>query len=136
MKLEEQIIKMLQGTEVIATVGFSTKPHKPSHYVPRYLMEQGYKVIPVHPEADDILGEKAYPTLKEVPDEVDLVQLFRPSAEVPPHVEEAIEVGADFIWMQLGIRNKEAAARAREAGLEVIQDRCLMVDHRNLKSKL
>lgn len=136
MKLEEKMIKMLRETNVIATVGFSTKPHKPSHYVPRYMIEQGYKVIPVHPKADEILGEKAYPTLLDVPEEVDMVQLFRPSSQVPPHVDEAIEINADFIWMQLGISHKEAAAKARQAGLEVVQDRCLMVEHRRLQDKI
>ena len=136
MSQEAIIVKMLRETKAIATVGFSTKAHKPSHYVPRYLLEEGYQVIPVNPNADEILGQKAYPTLEQVPMEVDMVQLFRPSDQVAPHVDEAIEMGAKFIWMQLGIKNKEVAAKAREAGLEVIQNRCLMVDHRRLKSQL
>ena len=136
MSLEERMLHMLRETKTIATVGFSSSPHKPSHYVPRYLMEHGYKVVPVNPNAEEILGEKAYPLLEEVPGEVDMVQLFRPSDEVGPHVEQAIEMGAKFLWMQLGIRNKEAAARARDAGLEVVQDRCLMVEHRRLRDQL
>jgi predicted CoA-binding protein len=136
MKLDERMLRMLRETETIATVGFSTKPYKPSHYVPRYMMEQGYRVIPVHPEADEILGEKSYTNLRDIPEEVDLVQLFRPSDQVPPHVDEAVEIGADFIWMQLGINHKEAAARARQAGLEVIEDRCMMVEHRRLRSEI
>ncbi|MFP3852990.1 MAG: CoA-binding protein [Anaerolineales bacterium] len=136
MNLEDRIQHILRETKTIATVGFSSSPHKPSHYVPRYLMEHGYRVIPVNPNADEILGEKAYPSLAEVPEEVDMVQLFRPSDEVAPHVEQAIEMGARFLWLQLGIRNEEAAAVAREAGLEVIQDRCMMVDHRRIRSQL
>lgn len=136
MSLEERMLHMLRETKTIATVGFSTSPHKPSHYVPRYLMEHGYEVVPVNPNAEEILGEKAYPLLEEVPGEVDMVQLFRPSDEVGSHVEQAIEMGAKFLWMQLGIRNKEAAARARDAGLEVVQDRCLMVEHRRLRDQL
>lgn len=130
------MVKMLRETEVIATIGFSSKAYKPSHYVPRYMLEQGYQVIPVNPNADEILEQKAYPQLEEVPVAVDMVQIFRPSEQVPPFVDEAIAKGAKFLWLQLGIRHKEAAAKARQAGLEVIMDRCLMVEHRRLKSQL
>lgn len=136
MKLDELMLTMLKQTKVIATVGFSKHAYKPSHYVPRYLMEQGYTVIPVNPYAEEILGEKSYPSLREIPVAVDMVQLFRPSDEVTPHVAEAIEIGAQFIWMQLGIKNKEAAAKARQAGIAVIQDRCLLVEHRRLQEAL
>lgn len=130
MALTELMVRIFEQTQTIAAVGFSRRPHKPSHYVPRYLMEHGYRVIPVHPAAQSILGEQAYPLLTDVPDPVDLVQLFRPSAEVGPHVDMAIELGASFIWMQLGIRDPEAAKRARDAGLEVVMDSCMMVEHR------
>lgn len=125
-----EIDRILQQTETIATVGFSRSPEKEAQKVPRYLMDHGYQVIPVNPNADSILGQKAYPDLVSVPEPVDLVQLFRPSDQVMPHVEQAIEIGADAIWMQLGIANEEAAALAREAGLSVVMDRCMRVEHR------
>lgn len=128
----DRLRRILKETRTIATVGFSRHPHKPSHSVPRYLMHHGYRVIPVNPGADEILGEKAYPSVDEVPVPIDLVQIFRPSDQVGPHVEAAIEAGAKFIWMQQGIVNQQAAERARAAGLEVVMDRCMMVDHRRL----
>lgn len=130
MAASELIARIFLEADAIATVGFSTRPYKPSHYVPRYMMEHGYRVIPVHPSAQSILGQVAYPLLTQVPERIDLVQLFRPSEEVGPHVDMAIEMGARFVWMQLGIRNQQAAARARAAGLEVVMDSCMMVEHR------
>lgn len=126
----ELIARIFEETETIATVGLSTQPYKPSHYVPRYMMEHGYRVIPVHPTADSILGEKAYPLLSQVPGQVDTVQIFRPSAEVGPHVGMAIDLGARFVWTQVGIVDREAAARAQAAGLEVVMNRCMQVEHR------
>lgn len=130
MSVEETIERMMRESKRIATVGFSTTPTKPSHYVPRYMLEAGYEVIPVHPKADEILGQKAYRNLLDVPGKVDMVQLFRPSHKVMPHVKEAIEIGARFIWMQLGIANEEAAEIARREGIEVLMDRCFMIEHR------
>lgn len=115
-------------------VGLSPKPHRDSHEVARYLKDNGYRIIPVYPRAESILGEKAYPDLKSIPEEVDVVDIFRKSQDVPPVVEEAIEIGAKAVWMELGIVNEEAAARAREAGLGVVMDRCMLVEHRNLVS--
>ena len=125
-----EIDRILEQTETIATVGFSRSPEKEAHKVPRYLMDHGYRVIPVNPGADEILGQKAYPDLKLIPEPVDLVQIFRPSDQVMPHVKGAIEIGADAIWMQLGIANEEAASLAREAGLTVVMDLCMRVEHR------
>lgn len=130
------IERLLKGSEVIATVGFSRDPAKQAHRVPRYLLDHGYEVIPVNPHADEILGRKAYPDLRSVPDEVDLVQMFRPSDQVLPHVKQAIEIGAKAIWMQQGIANQEAAELAREAGLEVVMDRCMKVEHRLRSARL
>ncbi|MGA9532386.1 MAG: CoA-binding protein [Anaerolineales bacterium] len=129
---DAQLRRILQETDTIATVGFSTHRGKPSHYVPSYMMGHGYRVIPVNPNADEILGQKAYSTLADITEPIDLVQLFRPSDQVGPHVEAAIEAGARFIWMQQGIVNQEAADRARQAGLEVVMDRCMMVEHQRL----
>lgn len=130
------IHRILEEVETIATVGFSRKPAKQAHQVPRYLMDHGYRVIPVNPNADEILGQKAYPDLRSLPEPVDLVQLFRPSDQVSPHVEAAIEIGAKYIWMQQGIAHAEAAETARQAGLEVVMDRCMKVEHQLMASRL
>jgi predicted CoA-binding protein len=126
----ETIDQLLQITETIAVVGLSSRQHRPGYYVPAYLQAQGYQIIPVNPYLDEALGEKAYPNLSSIPDSVDLVLLFRRSEAVPPIVAEAIAIGADAVWMQSGIRNQAAADIARAAGLEVVMDRCMMVEHR------
>lgn len=129
---DELMREMFAESKRIATVGFSRRTTKPSHYVPRYLMEHGYQVVPVNPHAEEVAGEVAYVDLRAVPGEVDLVQIFRPSDQVGPIVDQAIEIGARYIWMQLGIADETAAAEARKAGLKVIMDRCAMVEHRRL----
>ena len=128
----DQVKQILLDTRTIAVVGMSTHPDRPSHDVPRYLQAHGYRIIPVNLTADEILGEKAYPSLSAIPRDIpiDTVEIFLPSAEVPPVVEEAIAIGAKVIWMQEGIRNEEAAKRATEAGLLVLQDRCMRAAHR------
>ncbi len=133
---EELVRRILEEVETIATVGFSRYPAKQAHKVPRYLMDQGYRVIPVNPNADEILGQTAYPDLRSVPDSVDLVQLFRPSDQVMPHVEAAIEIGAKFVWMQQGIAHNEAAEKARQAGLHVVMNRCMRVEHQLTAARL
>jgi predicted CoA-binding protein len=132
MEGDAELRRILQDTETIATVGFSTHPWKPSHYVPSYLMSHGYRVIPVNPGADEILGQKSYAALADIPEPIDMVQLFRPSDQVGPYVDAAIAAGARYVWMQQGIVNREAAERARAAGLEVVMNRCMMVDHKRL----
>jgi uncharacterized protein len=128
----DQVKQILLDTKTIAVVGMSTRPDRPSHDVPRYLKEHGYRIIPINPKASEILGEKAYPTLTAIPasEHVDTVEIFLRSENVPPVVEEAIKTGAHVVWMQEGIRNEEAARRAREAGLLVVQDRCMRAAHR------
>lgn len=126
----EAIDKILAETKTIAVVGFSSRTHKAGYYVPAYLQEQGYRIIPVNPFLDEGLGEKAYPDLPSVPKPVDLVLIFQRSANVPPFVDQAIEIGAKAVWMQQGIYNETAAAKARAAGLDVVQDACMMVEHR------
>ena len=114
----------------IAVVGMSKNPEKEAHTVPKYLLQHGYDIIPVNPTATEILGLPAYPNLKSIPRDYDVVDLFRPSPDVPPFVDEAIEDGrAKVIWMQLGIRNDEAARKAEAAGLTVVQSRCLRTEH-------
>ena len=126
------IRRILQYSQTIAIVGLSPKPHRPSNQVARYLMEAGYRIIPVNPGQDTILGLPCYPNLLAIPAQVDLVDIFRRQEEVLPIVEEAIAIGAKFVWMQEGIVNDEAAAKARAAGLEVVMDRCTKIDHMNL----
>ena len=127
---QETIEKLLNETKTIAVVGMTSRPSRPDHYVSAYLKNNGYRIIPVNPYEEKVLGEKAYPDLRAVPEPVDLVLLFRRPEHVPPHVEEAIDIGAGAVWMQSGIVNREAARRAQEAGLDVVMDACMMIEHR------
>lgn len=130
---EEAIREVLETYKTVAVVGCSRDPAKDAHTVPRFLQEHGYRVVPVNPFADEILGETAYPSLKDVPFSIDIVDVFRPSDQVGPVVEDALETDAKVVWMQLGIRNEEAARRAREAGLQVFQDRCMRIEVNRLR---
>ena len=127
-----KIRHILKDSKNIAVVGLSPNPHRPSHQVARYLMEAGYTIIPVNPGQDEILGMTCYPNLQAIPTPLDMVDIFRRQEKVMPIVEDAIAIGAKFIWMQEGIVNKEAAAKAEAAGLSVIMDRCTKIDHMNL----
>lgn len=130
----DQIVrKILDETKTIAVVGLSSRRERPGYYVPAYLQRQGYRIIPVNPALSEALGENAYPDLPSVPEPVDLVLLFRRSEAVPPFVEDAIRIGARAVWMQSGIANEEAAGSARRAGMDVVMDRCMMVEHRRWK---
>jgi predicted CoA-binding protein len=128
---DEAALRLLKTYRVIAVVGLSANPEKPAHHVPKYLKEHGYTVIPVNPTAKgDILGEKVYPSLRDIPQKVEIVDIFRPAGDVPPIVEDAIAIGAKAVWMQEGIVHNEAARRARAAGLEVVMSKCMMKVHR------
>lgn len=131
----DTIDRLLRTVETIAVVGLSSEERRAGYYVPAYLQRQGYRIIPVNPYLDEALGEEAYPNLHAIPQEVDLVLLFRRSEAVPPIVEQAIEIGAPAVWMQSGIVNQEAAERAREAGLDVVMNACMMVEHRRRASR-
>ena len=131
---QDTIEKILKNIRTIAVVGFSSQPEKAGHYVPAYLQEQGYRIIPVNPNLEAGLGERAYPELTSIPEPVDLVLLFRRSEAIPPFVEQAIEIGAKAVWTQLGIADEPAAAKARQAGLEVVMDACMMVEHRRTRA--
>ncbi|WP_323171538.1 CoA-binding protein [Natrialba sp. PRR66] len=137
MPLEsDAALREILGLETIAVVGCSRTPGKAAHDVPAYLRDHGYDVIPVNPFADEIFGRKALDTLADVEDEIDIVCLFRPSEEVAGIVETALDhTDADVIWTQQGIRDDEAAARAEEAGRQVVQDRCMKVEHRRLHAE-
>lgn len=128
----EHIEGILKRAKTIAVVGLSPKADRPSYGVASYLKEQGYRIIPVNPAADEVLGEKCYPDLSSIGERVDVVDIFRRAEDVPPIVEEAIKIGAETVWMQEGIVSEEAAARAREAGLEVVMDRCMLQEHKRL----
>lgn len=117
---QEQL--QLANASTIAVVGISPRPERPSHYVARYLQEQGYRIIPVNPMLETALGERCYPNLKSVPERVDMVDIFRRSEHVGPIVDDAIAIGAKYIWMQDGVVDEAAAVRAREAGLSVVMD--------------
>lgn len=138
MSYEEQqtIEKILRTARTIATVGFSDDTEKPSHRVPAYLQSQGYRVIPVNPRLETGLGEKAYASLSDVPEPIDVVQIFRRSDQVGPIVDEAIAAGAKAVWMQIGIVDELAAARARAAGLDVVMNQCMKVQHTRWSSTM
>ncbi|CAN5401899.1 CoA-binding protein [soil metagenome] len=120
---------LLANAKTIAIVGLSTEKTKASNMVGSYLKDEGYTIIPIHPKATEILGEKAYPDLKSVPVHIDIVDIFRPPNEMPGIVAQAIEIGADSVWMQLKLANIEAAETARSAGLKVVADRCIKMEH-------
>ena len=124
--------EILQSARTVAVVGLSGKRYRPSYGVAEYLKREGYRVVPVNPEETEVLGEKCYPDLDSVPGEIDVVDVFRRSEFVPEIVEAAIRKGAKVIWMQEGVIHEEAARRAREAGLTVVMDRCILKDHRRL----
>jgi predicted CoA-binding protein len=120
---------ILKNSRTIAVVGASGNPKRDSHRIFKYLLEAGYTVLPVNPGETEVLGRKAYPDLKSVPVKVDLVDIFRRPEAVPGIVDEAIAIGAKAVWMQLGIRHAAAARKAKQAGLQVVQDRCIYVEH-------
>jgi predicted CoA-binding protein len=130
---EDAELREILDHDIIAVVGCSTTPGKAAHDIPAYLQDQGYTVVPVNPYADEILGEAAYDSLTDVPDEIDIVDVVRPSDEVADIVDETLERDdVSVVWMQLGISDDEAAERAEDAGLQVVQDRCLKVEHGRL----
>jgi predicted CoA-binding protein/signal transduction histidine kinase len=129
---DEKLKEILQDYHTIAVVGISSKPDKPAYSVPAYLQSKGYKIIPVNPNLDEVLGEKAYPDLLSVPEKVDIVEIFRRIEDVPPVVEQAIQIGAKVVWMQEGIVHEQACEQARHAGLIVVMDTCMRATHRRL----
>src|SRR5574339_965676 len=132
MNSDREMKDILLSTKTVASVGLSANQEKESYWIVSYLKDQGYRIIPVNPTADEILGEKAYPDLQSVPEKIDVVQVFRKSEDVPPVVDDAIKAGAKVVWMQEGIVNWDAADKARAAGLQVVMDTCMRVTHRRL----
>ena len=127
--MQESILTVLEHHKTLAVVGLSSKPSRPSHGVSAYMKAHGYRIIPVNPNETEVLGESAYPSLEAVPEPVELVVIFRRPEFVRDVVESAIRKGAKVIWMQEGVFDDEAALRAQEAGLTVIQDRCILKEH-------
>ena len=124
---------LLRKSRTIAVVGLSSKKFRPSYGVAEYMQEQGYRIIPVNPNESEVLGEKTYRSIEDVPEHIDIVDIFRRSEFVGPIVESAIRVGANAIWMQEGVVHEEAAQKARDAGLAVVMDRCILKEHMRLE---
>jgi predicted CoA-binding protein len=129
---DAELRRLLTEARTIAVVGASSKPARPSNGVFRTLLAAGYRVIPVNPNETEVLGQKAYGSLAEVPEKVDLVDVFRRAEETPPVADQAVAAGARALWLQLGVVNPEAASRARAGGLLVVMDACIAVEHRRL----
>jgi predicted CoA-binding protein len=125
----DKVRRILKRSHTIAVVGLSAQWHRPSYFAAKYMQEHGYRVIPVNPTYAEILGEKSYRRLADIPEPVDIVDCFRKSAEIPALADEAIAIGAKVLWMQLGVENAEARAKAEGAGLEVIENRCVKIEH-------
>ena len=126
--------RILRENRVIAVVGLSGDWYRPSYFAAKYLQEDGYRVIPVNPRyaGKPILGERCYAGVREIPEKVDVVDVFRKTADVPPIAEDAVAIGAKVLWQQIGVKNEAAAATARAAGLETVMDRCMKIEHGRL----
>ena len=124
--------RILRDSRVIAVVGLSADWFRPSYFAAKYMLEHGYRVIPVNPKYPEILGQRCYPSLKAIPEKVDLVDVFRKTQDVMPIAEEAIAIGAKVLWQQIGVRNEAAAQKARDAGLQAVMDRCVKIEHGRL----
>jgi predicted CoA-binding protein len=132
----ETILELLKKYRTIAVVGLSSNPARPSFGVTEYMQEAGYRIIPVNPNETEVLGEKSYARLEVVPEKIDIVNIFRRAEDIPPVVESAIRIGAKVVWMQSGIENEGAAKKARAAGLVVVEDACILVEHRRRAGEL
>ena len=129
MDASDKLRRILRTARTIAVVGLSAQWHRPSYFAAKYMQEHGYRVIPVNPMYDSILGEKCYKSLADIPEKVDIVDCFRKSAEIPALADEAIAIGARVLWMQLGVENPAARSKAEAAGLEVVENRCVKIEH-------
>lgn len=125
--------EVLKRFKTIAVVGLTSNESRPSYQVARYMQQQGYRIIPVNPQETEVLGEKAYSSLRDVPEPVEFVNVFRRPTYTPQIVEDAVAIGAKAVWLQVGIVNAEAERKAREAGLLFVQDRCVLHEHRKMK---
>ncbi len=124
--------RILKENRVIAVVGISAHWYRPSYFAAKYMQDHGYRVIPVNPSYREVLGQRCYPSLLDIPEKVDIVDCFRKSADIPPLADQAIAIGAKVLWMQIGVIHEEAAEKALAAGLEVVMDRCVKIEHARL----
>ena len=124
--------RILTESRVIAMVGLSANWYRPSYFAAKYMLDHGYRVIPVNPSYPEVLGRKCYPTLRDIPEKVDIVDCFRKSEEIVPIAEDAVAIGAKVLWMQIGVINEAAAEKARKAGLEVVMNRCVKIEYARL----
>jgi hypothetical protein len=124
--------RILHESRVLAVVGLSASWYRPSYFAAKYMMEHGYRVIPVNPQYGEVLGQKCYPSLRAIPEKVDLVDVFRKTSDVLPIAEDAIAIGARVLWQQIGVKNLEADEQARAAGLDSVMDRCVKIEHARL----
>ena len=124
--------RILQGCRVIAVVGLSAEWHRPSFFAAKYMQQKGYRIVPVNPRYDTVLGERCYASLEDIPFKVDMVDVFRRAADLPPIAASAVAIGAKCLWQQLGVMNLEADALARAAGLDSVMDRCVKIEHARL----
>jgi len=129
---DKKIKEILKKSKTIAVVGCSRNPEKPAFQIPEFMQQHGYKIIPVNPSADEILNEKAYKSISEVKEKIDIVDIFRPSEDALEIVKEAIKINPKVIWMQLGIINEKAAKLAENNGIDVVMDRCLKIEYKRL----
>lgn len=128
----ETLRRILATSRVVAVVGLSAEWHRPSHFAAKYLQAHGYRIVPVNPRYDEILGERCYPSLDAIPGKVDMVDVFRRAEDVPPIARQAVEIGAKVLWQQLGVANREADRYVREHGLDSVMDRCVKIEHARL----
>jgi predicted CoA-binding protein len=124
--------RILHENRVIAMVGLSANWYRPSYFAAKYMLDRGYRVIPVNPAYTEVLGQRCYPSLREIPEKVEIVDCFRKSEEIVPLAEDAIAIGAKVLWMQIGVINEDAAQKAEDAGLEVVMDRCVKIEYARL----
>jgi len=134
--MPDQITELLKNARTIAVVGLSSDPTRPSYGVSEYIQRQGYRIIPVHPTATEVLGEKAYPSLRDIPEKIDIVNVFRRPDAVPAIVDEVIELKLPALWLQEGVIHEDAAERARNAGVAVVMDHCILKEHRARRMEL
>ena len=128
----QSLRRILKENHVIAVVGLSARWYRPSYFAAKYMLDHGYRIIPVNPNYTEILGQKCYPSLEDIPEKIDVVDLFQRSEMVPPLVDSAIAIGAKVVWMQLGIEHQEAARKAQQAGMDVVMNKCIKIEHARL----
>ncbi|MDZ7842384.1 MAG: CoA-binding protein [Gammaproteobacteria bacterium] len=128
----QRLRRILSASKTIAVVGLSANWYRPSYFAAKYLMDHGYEIFPVNPNYEEVLGRRCYPDLKSLPERVDVVDIFQKPDRVPALVDDAIEIGARVVWMQIGIVHEEAAQRARDAGLDVVMNRCMKIEYARL----